>query len=529
MAIIAMGQALTTLNLNFLPVSIGGIVAEFGSAPTQVGTAIVVYSIAVASFIMFGAKLGQRFGASRVFRAASGLLLAASVLVTFSPSITVLIAMQGLAGFGAALMLPAVVVLIADNYSGRQKSKAIGILGAVQAGATVAAFFIAGVLGTQLGWRYAFALIIPLAAVTLYLAGRLRPVAPSPGVEIDALGLVLCALAVTLLSLGFNNLTGWGVLLATPLAPANLFGLSPAFALIVAGLFGIQLFVAWCQRRQRTHRTPLLALEVLRTRSERMALVSLMAIVIIGSGLNFLVPLYIQMAQGRNSLQTAGALVPYQLAVLAASLLVVGLYDRVSPRRLAQYCFAMVAAALTLLAITIGYAWSDALVVAALIVVGLGQGALLTLLFGLLLAAAPKRLVGDVGALRGAVRNLANGVGTALSGALVVGLLTANVQREVQLHPLLPASLIGQVNFDRPAFLSNQQLAGVLAKTSADPGQREIAVQINAQSRLRSLKLSLFFMAGLALLMIVPARGLPGVVRQSGPRPVKETARPIVK
>ncbi len=96
------------------------------------------------------------------------------------------------------------------------------------------------------------------------------------------------------------------------------------------------------------------------------------------------------------------------------------------------------------------------------------------------------------------------------------------MQREAHLHPLLPASLIGQVNFYRAAFPSNQQMDGVLAKISADSGQREIAPHINAQSGLRTLKPSLLFMAGLALLMIVRARGLPGVVRQCRPRPVAD-------
>ncbi|MBP6596752.1 MAG: MFS transporter, partial [Arenimonas sp.] len=498
----------------------------FNTAPTRVGTAIVVHSIAVAAFIMLGAKLGQRLGSTRVFQWASGLLLVSSVMVALSPDMTLLIVAQGLAGVGAAMILPALVVLVADNYSGRQKARAIGILGAVQAGATVAAFFLAGAMGASLGWRWAFGLIVPLAAITCWLSRRLRHVPPVAGIEIDGVGVVLCALSMALVSLGFVNVTAWGVLLASPTAPVSLFGLSPAFLMILAGLFGIQLFLAWCQRRRRLRRTPLLALEVLHSRAERTAVVSLMAIVVIGSGLNFLVPLYIQMVQGRNSLETAAALVPYQLAVLAASLLVVGLYDRVSPRRLARGSFAMVAIAMVVLAATMRYAWGDLLVVASLVVVGLGQGTLLTLLFSLLLAAAPQHLVGDVGALRGAARNLANAVGTALSGALVVGLLGANIQRQVEQHPLIPASLIAQVNLDRPAFLNNEQLDAVVAKTTATPAQAEVAAQINADARLRSLKLALMFLAGLSLLMIVPAGGLPGAVGWPATRPVSSSGTP---
>ena len=62
MAVIAMGQAQMSLNINALPVSIGSIVAEFNTAPTTIGTAIVANSVAVAGFTMLGAKLGQKFG-----------------------------------------------------------------------------------------------------------------------------------------------------------------------------------------------------------------------------------------------------------------------------------------------------------------------------------------------------------------------------------------------------------------------------------------------------------------------------------
>ena len=65
MAAIAMGQAQMSWNINALPVSIGGISAEFSTAPTTVVTAIVAYSLGVAGFTMLGARLGQKFGPLR--------------------------------------------------------------------------------------------------------------------------------------------------------------------------------------------------------------------------------------------------------------------------------------------------------------------------------------------------------------------------------------------------------------------------------------------------------------------------------
>jgi len=72
-----------------------------------------------------------------------------------------------------------------------------------------------------------------------------------------------------------------------------------------------------------------------------------------------------------------------------------------------------------------------------LIVFGLGQGALVTLVFNVLVTAAPKALAGDVGSLRGTTQNLAAAVGTAVAGALLVGLLSSVIPSQLDEHPAL--------------------------------------------------------------------------------------------
>jgi MFS family permease len=82
MVAIAFGQVLMSFNVASLPVAIGGMVATFNVPPTTVATGIVMYSLAVAGLVMLGAKLCQRFGALRVFRAVVLIFGAAMVLMT---------------------------------------------------------------------------------------------------------------------------------------------------------------------------------------------------------------------------------------------------------------------------------------------------------------------------------------------------------------------------------------------------------------------------------------------------------------
>jgi hypothetical protein len=66
MIAIALGQAMMSFNVSSLPVSIGGMVQSFGVPPTTVGTAIVMYSLAVAGFVMLGASSSSVSGDARV-------------------------------------------------------------------------------------------------------------------------------------------------------------------------------------------------------------------------------------------------------------------------------------------------------------------------------------------------------------------------------------------------------------------------------------------------------------------------------
>jgi MFS family permease len=517
MVIIALAQILMVFNVSSLQVSIEGIVSSFDAPATTVGTAIVTYSLVVAGFIMLGAKVGQKFGSRRVFRAMILLFGAAMALMTFSPGAMTMIAAQAMAGVAAAALVPTLVVLVADNYRGLQQEKALGWLGGAQAMGIVLGFLIAGTLSTLVGWRYTYGFLVLLAAGVYVLSNKLSPVKGLSNGSIDKVSVILAASAVFLISFGANNLTAWGVLLATPRAPFNILDMSPAPIMIVCGIFLVQAFFVWSQKRQASGKTPLIALEVLETPQERAAVFSIFTIGALGSAITFLVPLYIQVVQGRSSLQTAVAVIPFSLASFAAAVLVVRLYGRLSPRHIARYAFLVVSVGVALLGAVIRNDWSTFMVIVSMFVAGLGEGILLTLLFNVLVTASPKELAGDVGSLRGTTNNLAAGVGTALAGALVVGVLATSVHRELVHNPMIPNELKMEVNLDHVPFISNDQLHGTLARTTATPEQVTEAARINTDARLLALKVSFFTLAGLALLAFFPAGGLPGYVRGEVP------------
>lgn len=504
-----LAQVLMSFNVAALPVSLGGMVQDFGVPPTSVSTAIVTYGLAVAALVMVGAKLGQRIGWVLIFRIVVAIFAASALMMILSPSVGWAIAAQALAGASAAIIVPSLVALIAENYHGAQQATAVGSLGSARALSGVSAFLIGGALGTFVGWRPVFGIVLALAVAVLIFSVRLRSDGADRSVKIDVVAAIFIGAAVVLLTLGFNNLNSWGVLVARENAPFDILGLSPAPVFIVVGLILGQAFFFWTRRRTRLGKVPLVSLSVLGSPRERAAVYAMFIVVALEAALNFSVPLYIQIVQGRTPLDTSLAMMPFNLTVFIVATLVVRFYGRFAPRTIGVFSFSLTTVALAWLAFVVTNNWETLPTILGLIVFGIGQGALVTLVFNVLVTAAPKKLAGDVGSVRGTTQNLASAVGTALAGAMLVTILGLNVGQAVADHAELPPSIVAQVDLDNVNFVSNDDLREVLSRTDATPAQVDAAVAVNEEARLSALKLGLLILAGVSAIAIIPASRLP--------------------
>ena len=519
MVCLFLAQILMSFNVAALPISIGGMVADFGVPPTVASSTIVVYGLVVAALVMTGAKLGQRIGWVLIFRCVVAVFAGSSLMMILAPTITWAITGQVLAGAAAAIIVPSLVALIAENYRGGQQATAIGSLGSARALSGISAFLIGGTLGTLVGWRPVFMIVLALAVAVFLFSFTLRSDKGDASVKIDLVASLLIGLAIMMLTLGFNNLNGWGAFFAGPGAPFDLLGLSPAPFLILIGIVLGQAFFMWTRRRMREGKAPLIDLSILRSSRERSAVYAMFVVVALEAALNFTVPMYIQIVQGRTPFETSLAMMPFNLTVFITATVVVRFYRRYTPRTIGVTAFIFTTAALVWLAFVVNNNWETLPTILGLVLFGIGQGSLVTLVFNVLVTSAPSELAGDVGSLRGSTQNLASAVGTAVVGALLVGLLSVGIGRAVVEHPELPADLVAQVDLDSVNFVSNPELEEVLGQTDASPAQVEAAVQLNEEERLRALKLGLLILAGLSAVAILPASRLPRYKPEEIPAP----------
>ena len=514
-----LAQVLMSFNVAALPISLGGMVEDFSVPPTVASSTIVVYGLAVAALVMTGAKLGQRIGWALIFRAVLVVFAASSLAMILSPTVAWVIVGQLLAGAAAAIIVPSLVALIAENYRGAQQATAVGSLGSARAFSGMSAFLIGGTLGTFVGWRPIFLITLALAIAVFVLSFSLRSDKGDSSVRIDLVASVLIGAAVVCLTLGFNNLNGWGPLRAQDGAPFSVLGLSPAPVLVVLGLVLGQLFFVWTRRRMRLGKVPLVDLSVLGSGRERSAVYAMFIIVSMEAAVNFTVPIYIQVVQGRTPLDTSLAMLPFNLTVFVTATLIIRFYPRFAPRTIALFSFALTTVALVWLSAVVTNNWETLPTILGLIVFGIGQGSLVTLVFNVLVTAAPKHLAGDVGSIRGTTQNLASAVGTAVMGAVLVMVLGAGIGRAVVEHPELPDELVAQVDLDQVNFVSNDELDEVLSATTATEEQVEAAVALNEEQRLRTLKTGFLILAGISAVAALPASRLPKYVPGEIPDP----------
>lgn len=508
--VVVLTQIQASFAVNALTVSMAGITTDLDTPATSVGTAITAGTFSMAAFILLGAKIGARFGTRKVFQIAVGIHAAAMACVALSVSPAMLFIAQASSGAVIALVAPALTVFIATSYKDAQQAKAIGLLAAAIPAAGVLALLIAGWFSTTIGWRYSFALMVLLGAVNLLLSFRLKTIPAQPDLKIDWTGAIIAAVSIILLSFGFSGLSSWGTWFATDSAPFQIMGLSPAPLLILLGLIGGQVFFSWIRRRQDAKLPRIFDLRVLATGSE-LAVTACMAIMLfVGTAANFLIPLYMQMVQGRSGIETSFSLIPYTLSIFLASTFVAFLYSKFAPSVIARCGFVVVAGALTLIAFTIRNEWGQLFVVLGLILLGLGQGAIVALVFNTLLSAVPKPLAGDVGAWRGLVHNLSGSVGIAVASAFAVGMLATQAAAGAAAHPEVSQELISRVNISDADFMTNAQLEAAIGDRTANADELAAAIEVNEEARLVALKVSLLGLAGLALLAIVPAGRMPG-------------------
>jgi EmrB/QacA subfamily drug resistance transporter len=510
--VLSAAQFLMVLDQAVMNVAISQLVADFETTVTTIQAVIAFYALVMASLMLIGGKLGDIIGRRKTFAIGLVIYAAGSATTAASGSVPMLaFGWSVLEGVGAALVLPAMVALVAGSYDGKDRALAYGVLGGVAGAGIAVGPILGGWATTELTWRVVFVGEVIVALGILAGLRTIREPKKPAGVRLDWFGGVLSALGLATVVFGVLRASSWGWLfpLDSPVEPFG-FSLTP-FVVATGGLI-LSGFVLWERRRERRGEQPLVRLGLFRRPTLRGGVSMLLAQNLILMGIFFTIPLYLQVVQGLDALQTGVHMLPASAGLFIAAIAGSALAKRFSARKIVRGGLGVILAAVFVMLGTIDVELNSASFLAAMGILGIGMGLVVSQLGNVVQSSVGDEDRSEAGGLQNTAMQLGSSMGTALLGAVVItGLLTA-FSGKVQDNPEIPPSVKNQVEValssggsfvDSDHVRSSAQAAGVDQKTT------DVLVAEYEDSQLMALKTALLVAALLVLASMPVTRNLP--------------------
>lgn len=419
-AVVCVALAAVVAAMSSLNVALPDIARDTHATQTQLEWVIDAYSLVFAALLLPAGASGDRFGRRRALIAGLAVFGIGSAVAMTAGSAGELIALRGVLGVGAALVMPATLSTITGTFPLEQRTRAVSVWAAVAGGSAVLGLLCSGVLLEFWSWRSVFALNVVLAAAAV--VGTLRVVPESADRDaprLDVIGALLAVLGLTAIVYSVIEAPdyGWG-------SARTLIG-------IAAGLVVLAGFVRW----ELTRSAPLLDPRVFRHRKLSAGTLTIFVQFLAFFGFIFIALQYLQLVRGDSAIVSALSLLPMAAAMMPTARLAPRLVARFGSRPVCATGLALVAAGLTVLA-QLGTGTGYGLMVAGLIPLGIGMGAAMTPATSAITAALPKSQQG-VGS---AMNDLAREVGGAVGIAVIGSVLAATYRSHLTL-PGMPAAI----------------------------------------------------------------------------------------
>jgi EmrB/QacA subfamily drug resistance transporter len=391
-------------------VSFPAINATFrSSGPSTVSWVLNAYTLVFAALLIPAGRLADRVGRRRMFLIGVIVFTIGSMLCGLAPTVGFLIAAEVLEAVGAAILVPASLALVLQTFPRSKLPVAVAIWGAIGAAAGAAGPTLGALVVSDLGWRWAFFMNLPVGLVSFFLGRAVLPEGREahPGKLPDPLGVVLLAGGIGLGTYAIveTDTWGWG---------------SARFAVVAAA--GLALLGAFLGRCRRVG-NPVIHLGLFRSNNFRWANAA-MALYAIGFNAMFLGNILFMTRVWGYSILRAGLAISLGPVIVAVTAPMLGrLAARVGQRRLVipgGLLWAFGGGLLLARATTTPHYVSVYL--PAVVVTAIGVALLLPQLSSVAVQGLPADQFGAGSAVVQAVRYLGSTLGVALVVAFTTGL-----------------------------------------------------------------------------------------------------------
>ncbi|MCW2529892.1 MAG: major facilitator superfamily 1, partial [Pseudonocardiales bacterium] len=177
--VVLAAQLMAVINLTVFNIAAPTVLTDLNATGAGIQLVIYGYDITYAMSLITGARLGDRLGHGRAFRAGLILFTVASLACGLAGTTSELVIFRLIQGLGAGVMMPQVMSLIQRTYQGPARARALGMYSAVIAlGAVIGQVAGGGLISADLfgqGWRPIFIVNVPIGIALLFLAFRWLP------------------------------------------------------------------------------------------------------------------------------------------------------------------------------------------------------------------------------------------------------------------------------------------------------------------------------------------------------------------
>ncbi|WP_188192515.1 DHA2 family efflux MFS transporter permease subunit [Nonomuraea sp. SYSU D8015] len=323
-AVVLLGGLLGILNSTMAAVAAGTLARALDTSLSTIGWTSTGFLLAVTATIPFTTWAVDRFGGKRLWLGGLLLFLAGSLGAGLAWNVGSLIAFRVLQGFGAGLLDPLVLILLARAAGPQRAGRVMGLMGVVLSLGPVLGPIAGGAVLDSLPWRWMFLLSVPFGAIAYVLALRVIPADEPPGgpreARLDVLGLALLGPGFAAVVLALSQTAEHGTF-------ATWQSLLPLTA-------GVVLLLGYAVHARRSTR-PLIDLRLFASRgfSASVTIMGLGGLALFAA--LFVLPLYYQQLHGHGVLAAGLLMAPLGLGGALAMPLAGRLSDRVGARGLA--------------------------------------------------------------------------------------------------------------------------------------------------------------------------------------------------
>jgi len=513
LVVLSAAQFLMVLDQAVMNVAISQLVEDFDTTVTTIQAVIALYALVMAGLMLTGGKLGDIFGRRRVFAVGLVIYGIGSGLTAASWNVpSLMLGWSILEGIGAALVLPALVALVAGTYRDHDRAVAYGVLGGVAGAGIAVGPILGGWVTTDFTWRLVFVGEV-VVAIGILLGTRLmtEPEREPGRPVLDWVGSVLSAAGLAVLVFGVLQASNWGWL-APRSSPITPFGFSLTPFVIAAGGVLLACFVGWERRREKRGEEPLLHVGLLSISTLRGGVAMFLAQNLVLMGIFFTIPLFLQIVQGLDALETGIRMLPTSVGLFVSAIVGSGLATRFAPKRLVQTGLALVFASTLLLMGTIEPELDNASFLFAMGVLGVGMGLIVSQLGNVVQSAVGEKERSEAGGLQYTAQQLGSSLGTALLGAIVISGLIAAFTANIAADPQISNQVEQQVQVQMSAggsFVPSEQVRAAAEAADVPAASTDALVGHYEDAQLTALKLAFLVAALLTLASFWSTRRLP--------------------